>query len=64
MVLAENNLVGIIKSGENAGHTLIHNHVVKVWNYLVQIRSNFARELSINPFWNRDNLEVVVISRN
>jgi len=61
VILAENNLVGDIKSGENAGRTLKHNHVVRVWKNLGQIRSKYALELAINPTWIADNLEVVVI---
>lgn len=61
VVLAENNLVGKIKSGENAGRTLIHNHVVRVWKNMGQIRNQIDIELPIDPTWKRDNLEVVVI---
>ncbi len=61
VVLAENNLVGNIEKGENAGRTLKHNHVVRLWKDIGQIRPRFALELAINPIWNRDNLEVVVI---
>jgi len=61
VVLAENNLVGHIKSGENAGRTLKHNHVVRVWKNMGQIRSKYDLELAINPAWNLDNLEVVII---
>jgi len=61
VVLAENNLVGNIESGENVGRTLKHNHVVRVWKNLGQIRPKFALELGIKSTWNKDNLEVVVI---
>ena len=61
VVLAENNLVGDIKTGENAGRKLKHNHVVRVWKNIGQIRQKHAVEFTINPAWKRDNLEVVVI---
>lgn len=61
VVLAENNLVGNIESGENAGRTLKHNHVVRVWKNMGQIRNRFNLNLVINPKWNKDNLDIVVI---
>ena len=61
VVVAENNLEGDIKSGENSGRKLKHNHVVRVWKNLGQIRDKFAFDLEVKPRWNRDNLEVVVI---
>ena len=47
VVLAENNLVGDIKTGENAGRTLKHNHVVRVWKNLGQIRNKFELKLPL-----------------
>lgn len=64
LVVAENGLVGKIKSGENAGRTLTHEHVVRVWKNLGRVRNNFALELDMNPTWKRNNLEVVVIVEN
>lgn len=61
VVVAENNLVGHIKSGENEGRTLEHNHVVRVWKNMGKIRNKLALELALKPEWNLDNLEVVVI---
>lgn len=61
VVLAENKLVGNIKSGENAGRKLSHNHVVRVWKNLGQIRDQFTLNLDMKQSWNRDNLELVVI---
>jgi len=61
VVLAENNLVGHIDAGENEGRTLKHNHVVRLWKNVGQIRKKHVLELPINPNWKQDNLEVVVI---
>jgi len=61
VVVAENNLIGDIKSGENAGRTLEHNHVVRVWKNVGRIRDNIKLDFAINPKWNKDNLDVVVI---
>lgn len=61
VVVAENNLVGHINSGENAGRSLKHQHVVRVWKNMGRLRQKHALELAIDPAWNRDNLEVVVI---
>lgn len=61
VVLAENNLVGDIKSGENAGEVLKHNHVVRVWKNMGKIRDQFTLNLTIDPGWSKDNLDVVVI---
>lgn len=61
VVLAENNLVGHIDAGENEGRMLKHNHVVRLWKNMGQVRSKHSLELPINPNWKRDNLEVVVI---
>ncbi len=61
VVLAESNLLGNIKSGENAGRKLKHNHVVRVWKNLGQIRDTFTLDLAVKSNWKRDNLEVVVI---
>lgn len=61
VVLAENDLVGNIKSGENAGRTLKHNHVVRVWKNMGQIRDQLSLKIAVKPTWNRDNLDVVII---
>ena len=61
VVLAENNLVGDIKSGENVGRKLKHNHVVRIWKNLGKIRSYYDLDFAIKPTWELNNLEVVVI---
>lgn len=61
VVLAENNLVKNIETGENAGRTLEHQHVVRVWKNMGKIRNNYSVDLNIDPTWKLDNLEVVVI---
>jgi len=61
LVLAENNLIGNIKSGENAGRTLKHNHVVRVWKNMGKIRNKFNLNVTLDPNWNKDHLDLVVI---
>lgn len=61
LVVAENGLVDKIKSGENAGRTLTHEHVVRVWKNLGKIRNNFALDVNLKPDWKKDNLELVII---
>ncbi len=61
VVLAESNLIGHIKAGENAGRTLKHNHVVRVWKNMGRIRNKLNVNLALNPTWKKENLDVVVI---
>ena len=61
VVLAENNLVGHIKAGENAGRTLKHDHVVRIWKNIGQIRNKFNLTLPVNPKWKKENLDIIVI---
>lgn len=60
VVLAESNMLKAIKSGENAGRTLKHSHVVREWKKLGKIRNRHNIELAIKPEWKKKNLEVVV----
>jgi len=61
VVLAENDLVKDISRGENAGRTLEHQHVVRVWKSLGKIQNDYALDLDVDPSWELDNMEVVVI---
>jgi len=61
VVLAENNLVGEIASGENAGRTLKHQHVVRVWKNLGKINKHHSANLNIKNDWDSSNLELIVI---
>lgn len=59
LVLAENNLVGNIKAGENAGRTLKHHHVARVWKNLGKLKKSMLTNISLNKEWNRKNLELI-----
>jgi len=61
VVLAESNLIGNIKSGENAGRKLKHNHVVRVWKNMGKIRNRINLNLLINPEWKKEDLDMIVI---
>lgn len=59
LVLAENNLVGNIKAGENTGKTLKHHHVVRVWKNLGQLKESMIMNITLRKDWSRNNLELV-----
>jgi hypothetical protein len=59
LVLAENNLVGNIKAGENTGRTLKHHHVARVWKNLGKLKKSMLMNISLKKEWNRKNLELV-----
>jgi len=61
VVIAENDLVKDISRGENAGRTLEHHHVARLWKNLGKVQENYSLDLDIDPTWKLDNLEVVVI---
>lgn len=61
VILAENNMVKDIATGENAGRTLEHQHVVRTWKNMGQIRNKLDLNLKIKPEWEKDNLDLVVI---
>ena len=61
VVLAESDLVGDIKTGENAGRTLKHNHVVRVWKNMGKIRNKLNLNIPLNSQWEKDNLDLIVI---
>jgi hypothetical protein len=59
LVLAENNLVGNIKAGENTGRNLNHHHVARVWKNLGKLKNSMLTNISLSKEWNRKNLELV-----
>lgn len=59
IVLAENNLKGDIKAGENKDRVLRHEHVVRLWKNLGVLRKNMAITLAIKEGWQQESLELI-----
>lgn len=61
LILTENNLSKDIDSGENAGRTLEHQHVVRVWNNLGKVKQSMQASIDLNPNTQLKNHELVVV---
>ena len=62
LAIAENGLVTKVKSGENTGATLAHNHVVREWLGPFRLSggsTRVQRAVSLPTSWQRDHLEMI-----
>jgi hypothetical protein len=61
VAVAENGLSTQVQAGENAGHRLPHEHVVRAWIGPIELRDGSAslqRSVSLAKDWRRSRLEV------
>jgi hypothetical protein len=61
VALAEDGLVSKVARGENAGATLVHDHVVRQWIGPVRFGADGARlerEIALPAAWNRARLQI------
>ena len=63
LVIAENNLVAHVKTGENTGRTLHHEHVVRSWldaGDIVKAGDKTIMKLPVKETWKQQDLELIV----